>query len=238
MEALSDDLSSKLADVASDSIAEVVETQYTHTVSIDDSTGVYDCDCSGFVEHLLSRVALRHLVYLRDSRTTGKTRPLARDFYDFFASLDTISASAAGASVRTVPGWSQIPTLTEAGRGDMLAWSLPYADAPDASAKGDTGHVMVLSGSPTRLDSSTAESVAGDELGPVFAVSVYDASEIRHYDDSRGTEGGFDNGIGTGTIHVDVDAETGKPLGFRFHQGASRHAAAIAIGNIKGFDSD
>lgn len=78
-------LAAKLADEAADTVANLVETHYTHEIFIDDADGVYDCDCSGYVEHLLAGMAVRHLSLIREG--IGDTRPLAADFHAFFAKL-------------------------------------------------------------------------------------------------------------------------------------------------------
>ena len=51
--AASESLALKLADQASDILANVKETRYVHTISIDAGAGVYDVDCSGLVSWIL-----------------------------------------------------------------------------------------------------------------------------------------------------------------------------------------
>ena len=83
-------LAAKVAGKAASSILSVLKTRYTHEIRIDDTAGIYYCDCSGFVEYLLSRTAPNHLIPLRDLSTNNHDkRPLAHDFYTFFSRLTT-----------------------------------------------------------------------------------------------------------------------------------------------------
>jgi len=57
-------------------------TTYQHDIFIDEATGTYDVDCSGFVSYILGRVAPAHL----DLIPTHGTEPrlLAQDYHFFF----------------------------------------------------------------------------------------------------------------------------------------------------------
>lgn len=202
-------LAAKLADEAADTVANLVETHYTHKIFIDDTDGIYDCDCSGYVEHLLARIAVRHLTPIRES--TSDTRPLARDFYAFFAKLPKVESNV-------TDGWLQIATLAETNRGDIIAWSLhdPNTD--------DTGHVFIVADTPTQIDDKS------------FSVKLYDSSANEHFEDSRGKGPEFKGGIGTGSIHMTIGAD-GAPTGFRFNEKASHHEAPIAIARAQRFSA-
>jgi hypothetical protein len=200
-------LAAKLADEAADTVANLVETHYTHNIFIDDTDSIYDCDCSGYVEHLLARIALRHLSMIRDS--TGHTRPLAADFHNFFTKLPKMESNVTN-------GWLQIATLAETNRGDILTWSL------NDSSTGDTGHVVIVADTPTQIDDES------------FAVKVYDSSSIQHFEDSRGKGSDFKGGVGASSIHIDVGAG-GTPAGFQFHERALHYKAPIAIARILRF---
>jgi hypothetical protein len=63
-------------------LSEVKSTHYTHTTSINERTGKYDTDCSGFAKYVLdksSRPAAEELERL----VPGK-RPLAKEFVKIF----------------------------------------------------------------------------------------------------------------------------------------------------------
>lgn len=163
-------LATKVAGEAAFSILNVSETHYTHEICIDDAAGIYDCDCSGFVEYLLSRTAPNQLAPLRDLSTDE--RPLAHDFYTFFSCLPTTESAGTN-------GWLQITTLEDTTRGDIVAWNLHDSNEP-----GDTGHVFVIAEAPTPL-------IGGHDSSATFAVKVYDSSSKEHFGDSRGDGNDF-----------------------------------------------
>jgi hypothetical protein len=61
-----------------------------------------------------------------------------------------------------------------------------------------------------------------------YAVTVYDSSSVKHYDDTRAFPAG---GVGRGVIRFQVDA-TGTPTAFQFDAGDRFHAAPVAIGRL------
>ena len=70
-------------------------TKYQHDIFIDEATGTYNADCSGFVSYILGRVAPAHLDLIP---THGmEPRLLAQDYHFFFSSLPT----------ETSNGWRQ-----------------------------------------------------------------------------------------------------------------------------------
>ena len=131
-------------------------------------------------------------------------RPLARDFYEFAAALPLSIGD----------GWRQIATLDSVRRGDIVAWSRPE------ELKGDTGHVFVAAGPVPD--------------GGGQSVNVYDSSDVRHYDDSRGPGKPFATGVGTGAIHFETD-DAGRPVAVRFNDGERFADHPIAIARIEPF---
>jgi hypothetical protein len=178
------------------------QTQYQHNIYIDEATGTYDVDCSGFVSYILGRIAPNHLdlIPMQD----GETRLLAQDYYNFFSSLPT----------ETTNGWRQILVLAHARPGDLIAWALPPPNK-------DTGHIFVVASDPVQLSDDT------------FAVPAYDASDILHYDDSRGPNQQFQTGVGSGTFHLN-DAD-GLPIAFQFGPGDPVVQVNIAIARAENF---
>jgi hypothetical protein len=53
------------------------QTRYQHDIYIDEGTGIYDVDCSGFVSYILELVAPYHLELIPVSG--AETRLLAHD---------------------------------------------------------------------------------------------------------------------------------------------------------------
>jgi hypothetical protein len=109
------------------------QTDYQHVDNIDPSTGIYDCHCNGFAAFILRAVALQNFEELPIDTQVGsvESRPRAFEYYDFFASLTPQSTG----------GWSRVDLLTDAGRGDIMAWR-----SPTIEAHVDTGHVVILTG--------------------------------------------------------------------------------------------
>ncbi|HEY1548406.1 MAG TPA: hypothetical protein VGG28_11325 [Kofleriaceae bacterium] len=103
-------------------LAAVRESHYAHHTAIDESRGVFDYDCSGFVGYALKRVAPQTFGELV---TATRPRPLAKDFYAFFATRDRVDHVA-----DLVPG-------------DIIAWL-----EPPAKHSRNTGHVMVVDQPP------------------------------------------------------------------------------------------
>jgi len=208
----------KVAEEARSSISNVVETHYAHKIHIDDAAGIYDCDCSGFVQYLLGRTAPDHLTTLLELglRNPDK-RPLAYNFYDFFHGLPTDESAGSN-------GWIQITRLEDATLGDIVAWKL---HGPDEA--GDTGHVFVVAEAPTPLTDDHGDNTH-------FAVKIYDASSTEHFNDSRSAGGKFHDGIGAGTIHIETNA-SGVPCQHRFGEATRYHTSPTAIGRIVPFPS-
>jgi CHAP domain len=202
--AASESLALMLADQASDVLANVKETRYIHTQNVNAAIGVYDVDCSGFVSWILQQIALRHLQQIPFDDSAG--RQLAHNYYQFFASRP----------VQAAQGWQQISGLANALKGDLVAWQL--ADNPHG---GDTGHVFVVHATPVANPDGT------------LRIHVIDASDVKHFDDSRGTgPGQFATGVGSGFIHFQVDGD-GNPTAFQFNANETPVTAPIAICRIQ-----
>jgi hypothetical protein len=79
-----------------------------------------------------------------------------RQYYDFFASP----------TPRSTGGWSRVDLLTDARRGDIMAWR-----SPTVEAHVDTGHVVILAETPT-LDASGAFYVVRSTIPPPRRIST------------------------------------------------------------------
>jgi len=179
------------------------QTDYQYVEYIDAANGVYDCDCNSFVGFVLESLAPLH--YSLVPKEAGQKRPRAFKYYEFFASLTPESTG----------GWHRIDRLSDARRGDILAWRFPAVELGH-----DTGHVVFVAGTPELDD-------AGN-----FAVRVYDSANQPHFDDTRGPG---DSGVGSGFINFTVDA-TGAPIAFQFGPAADQFVTLpIAIGRTEPF---
>jgi hypothetical protein len=110
----------------------IQKTGYKHATQIDETKGVYFCDCSGFVGYVLNRTVGK------DDRKgpfhDGRKRPTAMEYEKFFAA----APSKTGGNGR----WQQIDRLADARPGDVIAWR------HDVPKPGNTGHVVIVDDRP------------------------------------------------------------------------------------------
>jgi hypothetical protein len=158
-------------------LAGLKSTTYQHVTDIDEGTGEYYCDCSGFVSYLLRKEMRAQ--YAAVPFPAPFRHPRAVEFHDAFAA----------APVEAVEGtrWVRVVRLADARAGDVAAWR--KATIPE---KGVTGHVVLFD--------STPERVGAD----VYEVVVIDSTSRPHKDDTRT---GDTTGVGRGTIYLKVDGE-------------------------------
>ncbi len=197
-------LAGQVAEQAEFIVNNLQQTDYQYTDNIDVDNGIYDCDCSQFANFVLSQVAPDHYATL--VAAAGEPVPRAFDYYDFFNSLPPQASD----------GWEQVAVLTDAARGDLIAWKLPPVPHED------TGHVVFVADTP-----------AMDDQGN-FAVRVYDSAIVPHFDDTRGDDPGqWPNGVGSGFINFQV-GDDGQPVAFQFSPPLSSAfiPQPIAIGRL------
>jgi hypothetical protein len=158
-------------------LAGLKSTTYQHVTDIDEQTGEYYCDCSGFVSYLLRKEMPAH--YAAVPFPAPFRHPRAVEFHDAFAA----------APPEATPGqkWMRIVRLADARPGDVVAWR--KATIPD---QGVTGHIALFDSTPK-------------PIGPdVYDVVVIDSTSRPHKDDTRN---GDETGVGRGTIFLKADAE-------------------------------
>jgi len=157
-----------IADAAERLLGDIRETHYQHKTYVVQSEGIYDMDCSGFVDYLLKRVAPEQYASLPIE--PGHPRPRAAMYFDLLNGLPG----------NPVTGWKSINRLAEAQRGDIIAWAL----ATSTQKPGDTGNVVIVAAAPVLINSGQ------------YGVSVYDSSGIHHDDDTRPkTTSGIGKGV-------------------------------------------
>ena len=153
----------------------MTSSTYDHTTSVDESRGVFNFDCSGFVGYAIQNAAPSALMSVEAATVA---RPKAKDFESFFASV----AGHTG-------GWSRVGRAADLTPGDVIAWLEPA----DIVSK-NTGHVLIV------LESPTASGKRSDEV----LVRIADATSTPHGPtDARMIAG--TNGLGTATIGLLVD---------------------------------
>jgi hypothetical protein len=194
-------------------LAHVKTSSYSHTTHIDESQGLYEVDCSGFVDLVLKAVASKSLSQL-DSRRSHK-RPLADDYEQTFEN----AASNPG------PAWQNVGRVGDARPGDIIAWKNP---AHKTGEHTNTGHVMVIDSRP--IEDSSGSRYAQNS-GTTYRLAVIDSTSSPHGFDTR-PEG--QSGVGRGTIWLVVDS-AGKPIGYRWKSPRGPlHPVPIAIGRAVG----
>jgi hypothetical protein len=149
--------SQNLADAAAETLASVKETHYQHRTHVDKAAGVFDLDCSGFVDYLPKQIAPDQ--YNQLPVETGHTRPRAEVYYEFFAGLTQTPK----------PGWGIVQHFSDLRKGDIVAWKKEAA----AQESGDTGHVMVVAQAPVQTRPGS------------YRLTVYDSTKSPHDNDTR-----------------------------------------------------
>jgi cell wall-associated NlpC family hydrolase len=183
-------------------LAAMQTSHYQHRTDVDEQTGSFDFDCSGFVDYALGRALPADLAALPVSTSS---RPLAADIERHLQKIRDGGGAA--------DPWRPVPTVADLAPGDVIAWL-----ATEDSTTDDTGHVMIVTGSPTRDPSGTGR----------WLVPVADSTISPHAHDSRHDDA---SGLGTGTIGLAVD-EHGEPVAFAWRGGISTrwHTTEIALG--------
>ncbi len=145
---------------ASRVLSTMTASTYSHRTHIDGT--VYEVDCSGFADYLLSRTAAPALDELRAATVK---RPLAKHFVQFFQ------------KAKDAARWQPVPRVSELAPGDVLAWKKP-ADLTNSN----TGHVMIVAAPPSAqgavmwmvpiLDSTASPHGKGDSRKASHATGV------------------------------------------------------------------
>jgi hypothetical protein len=133
-------------------LAAARHTHYQHPTEVDEQSGEFDYDCSGFLDYALQRIdpaAYRAL-------PVSKTRPLAQDV------VHQIRSGKPGP-------WQQVATAAQLRPGDVVSWLTPQDSDSD-----NTGHVMIVLATPTenaRRDNEWLVQVADSTTSPHAADS-------------------------------------------------------------------
>lgn len=152
-------------------------SNYRHRTSVDEASGRFDYDCSGFIDYALQKISPEAYAEIPVSKASSK-RPLAQDFYSLFSHPPQQASH-----------WERIRKIRHVQAGDLVAWLRPI----DRDST-NTGHVMVASAKPTINPEQADERL----------ISVIDFTTSPHAQDSR-RDG--QTGLGTGIIGVIVNSK-------------------------------
>jgi hypothetical protein len=181
---------------------------YEHRTSIDEASGTYDFDCSGFVGYALSGAAPAAWAEIVEATAGRNGRPLAKQFEGFFESIS---------SEPTHMHWRRVARLRDLRPGDIVAWLKPV----DVSSK-NTGHIVVVHG----------EVTPQTERPGAFLVPIADSTSVPHgHGDSR--QSARATGLGTGTLVLVGDAG-GAPVAYRWSLGSRsrEHECRISMARL------
>lgn len=185
-------------------------TRYRHRTTVDEPTGRFEFDCSGFVVYALSRVRADALAAIPPG-PRGRAR--AEDFVRYFEGLAPSEAS-----------WSAVRRGVDVAPGDVLAWR-----KPKEIESTNTGHVVIVL---ERVGLGAASSAVAT-IGGVheYLLRVVDSTESPHADDTRLDD---ETGLGAGIIGLVTDAAD-APIAYRWRGGLSPRAfvTTIAIGRVR-----
>ena len=217
---------------------------------VDPAWGSAFTDCSGWVSFALNSVSPLHEAVAAAHRTQDKFNQ---------GTVETAGGGSVTLAEATAWGWARAEVLTDLFKnadgangfakvanfadlraGDMIAYALGiYSDPtgdintnPGLVKKGDTGHTMVVAGTPVRVTDPAELAKHANlsaDVAAVYAVPVVDSSDKRHFkspqDDTRnydalpaddprtGPNGDQGGGVGTGTMWFAVNA-AGEPVQF------------------------
>jgi hypothetical protein len=187
-------------------------------------------DCSGFVARVLyatipsntktnvyASLATAANGSIIDYQTPGHQQPFpsADNIAEWIASGTKPNLRPVAYTVNTSGQLSRGGAFSEVQPGDILAYGLP------AGSK-DTGHVMIVDTVQKLQKGVLNTALWATDLAEftqpglqLYAVTVFDSSNVAHHNDQRGNGNPKPTGVGRGTVLVVADAAD-APIGFMF----------------------
>jgi hypothetical protein len=180
-------------------------TAYRHKVRVDEATGLFEFDCSGFVDYAIRNTLPDAFEVLRQ---VGGRRPMARAY------VELLNAIPSG---QTRGRWLHLPGPDSLHEGDIVAWLATTSKADDWGIV-NTGHVMIV-------DGSAQQRSPGE-----WVVPVIDSSFGHGGADPRVKPNA--TGLGRGTMVLVV--ENGALVGYRWSESARSplNRTTVAIGRV------
>ncbi|MGZ3451237.1 MAG: hypothetical protein ACXVEF_16645 [Polyangiales bacterium] len=202
-------LAERLVAEATRELHAMKSTRYRHKTHVDEPSGLFEYDCSGFVAYALQKVSPAAFAAIP---VGSKGRPKAEHFATYFSGL-------------TGDGpWLRVARGSELRPGDVVAWLKP-AEIDSTN----TGHIAILVEAPKKIAASEPVTAIGGAAE--WVVRVIDSTQSPHEADLRSESA---TGLGSGILGIVVDgADT--PIGYRWKGGRSPRAWAtmIAIGRLR-----
>lgn len=174
-------------------LANLKESYYEHSTTIDETNGIYNADCSGLAAYILRYALNNHYLPIDAAKIIGQTRPLAADFCTFFRNCPNISDPNLNPT-----GWMVVNYLRNVRPGDIIAWD--YVDETNEN----TGHVVIVDTITTKF--TTSVTINNTKYWE-YKLRVIDASSGTHYQDTRDlTTNITGEGIGAGYMYFGVNS--------------------------------
>lgn len=184
----------------------VKSSTYLHHAHVDEASGAFDYDCSGFLDYALARVVPDALAAVQ---ATTPRRPRSKDYVAFLAKIPPGEARGR---------WERVGLVKDLVPGDVIVWLKP-ADSPSTN----TGHTMIVHGPPS----------PDPEHAGAFVVPIVDSTEHPHVPgDARAPD--HRTGLGRGEIVLLTDG-AGAAVGYRWSRGrkSREKATTIALGRLR-----
>lgn len=163
------------------------------------SRGIYEEDCSGYVDQLLNLAEPQ--AYASLTHWTHSNKPSSFDYYDFFKKLPNNSWRF----------WQKIKDVARLKPGAILVFRY-YGH----SRYGSGGHVMVVMSEPVPIENHA----------DTFLVRVSDSANSGHSDDTRARH---TSGIGIGTLLLKVNPFTHEPTAYAWKLSGWLEHADVAM---------
>jgi hypothetical protein len=185
-------------------LATMTATKYQHNTEIDEDAGVWKCDCSGLIGHILRCHFPEAYLHIDGKTRPERVRPLAANFCETFI--------AAGKKGSKGNPWRQIAKAEDLRPGDILAWKKRKIEEGST-----TGHVLMIA------------SIPKIEKNGLYHARVIDSTRGLHANDTRTQES---LGVGSGEMWLSADKDR-KLNGFKNNAGkAVSTKNTLAVGRI------
>lgn len=198
------DRSQEFAQRMNEILVGLKDTRYQSKTVVNSAKGVFRCNCSGLISHILRRHFPESYLTVRGKNAPWKIRPLAVTYYETFV--------AATEHDNTKPGWRRVQKMMDIKPGDIIAWR-----KPSLIQGRHTGHIVMAASKPILESDGRVK------------IRVADSTSRRHANDTRprGVKG-----VGAGDMWFAINKE-GEPVGYWLNEKPRQSKTnKIAIGRL------